>query len=187
MAAIRRREHVRVTVSSRPEIAVGFWLLATCLLAQGQESEIVVNAGRYGPYFHLRYELTSESIDFSQSDREASPGGQFEVRLRPEHFPVPAPNCRGLLILRMPWTPPDLPDAGGKVEVKRKLLEQILALEARTGASVTVVVELNPYVEVIDPDPLRLRLTRCNIFFRNAAGAYVDHIGPLRPPNSDSG
>jgi hypothetical protein len=140
---------------------------------------IVVQAGRYGPYYHLRFGLTAAAIDFAASDRRARSGGQFELRLRPEQFPVPAPHCRGTLILRMPWTAPDVPEAAAKIAAKQELLARIFALAQAPGAVVPVVLELNPYVEVVSRSPLRLRLTQCNVFFRQAFGGYVDHTGPL--------
>ena len=135
-------------------------------------------ARRHGPYYHLGLGLTAADIDFAGSDRRARAGGQFELRLRPERFPVPAPRCRGTLILRMPWTPPDAPNAAAKITAKEQLLARIRALAEGPGDVVTVVLELNPYVEVVSRAPLRLRLTQCNVFFRQAGGGYVDHTGP---------
>ena len=143
-------------------------------------TKIVVNPGRYGSYYHIQYELTAAAIDYSKSDRLASSGGQFEIRLRPEYFPVPAPNCRGSLILRMPWTAPNTPKAAEKIAVKQDLLKRILAIEQNPDAVVPVVFELNPYVEIISRTPVQLQLTQCNIFFRNAFGGYVDYTGPLQ-------
>lgn len=180
MAAVRRRHHVRLTGSTFA-LALTAWLTAFGAVGGGEDRgspSIVVEPGRYGPYYHLRLELTAPDIDFAGSDRHARSGGQFEIRLRRERFPVPAPNCRGTLILRMPWTPPGAPDAPAKIVAKRALLDRILALADAPGDAVTVVLELNPYVEVVRRVPLRLRLTQCNVFFRQAAGGYVAHTGP---------
>jgi hypothetical protein len=140
---------------------------------------IAVNPGRYGPYYHMHLVLTATMIDFAASDRLARSGGQFELRLHPEHFPIPAPHCRNSLILRMPWTAPNVPDAAKKIAAKQALLARILALEQVPNAVVLVVVELNPYVEVISRTPLRLQLTQCNVFFRHAFGGYIDDTQPL--------
>lgn len=43
-----------------------------------------------------------------------------------------------------------------------------------------VVLELNPYVEIVSNTPLRLRLTQCNVFCRHAFGGYVADTGPLQ-------
>jgi hypothetical protein len=153
------------------------WLV---LASAGAVSAIVVNPGRYGPYYHMRFVLTAAAIDFTASDRRARSGGQFELRLRPEHFPVPAPHCRSSLILRMPWTAPNVPEATKKIVAKQALLERILTLEQNPQAVVPVVLELNPYVEIVSSTPLQLRLTQCNVFFRQAVGGYVDDTGPLQ-------
>jgi len=145
----------------------------------GSEPPIAIEPGQYGPYYHLRYDLTAAGIDFPASSKSARSGGQFEIRLRPQRFPIPAPRCHGELILRMPWTPPDVQDADAKIEVKRQLLARIRALAEAPGDVVTVVLEMNPYVEVVSRDPLRLQLTQCNLFFRQAQGGYVDHTGPV--------
>jgi hypothetical protein len=147
-------------------------------LASGETGPVIaVNPGRYGPYYHLRFALTAAAIDFAASDRRARSGGQFELRLRPAHFPIPAPHCRSALILRMPWTAPNVPDATQKIAAKQALLKRIMALAQVPNAVVPVVLELNPYVEVMSRTPLRLQLTQCNVFFRHAAGGYVDDTG----------
>jgi hypothetical protein len=158
-------------------VCLPLWLV---LASSGTAPTIVVNPGRYSPYYHMRFTLTAAAIDFTTSDRKPRDGGQFELRLRPEHFPVPAPRCGTSLILRMPWTAPTVPEAAEKIVAKQALLERILALEHTPDAVVSVVLELNPYVELISRTPLRLRLTGCNVFFRQALGGYVDDTGPLQ-------
>ena len=170
------RATVRITVAA----VIGCCVLPLSLCASAQtETQIVVNPGRYSPYYHLLLKLTAQAVDFASSDSAIRSGGQFEIRLRPEYFPVPAPKCRTSLILRMPWTPPETVEAKEKIDAKRVLLKRILALQKDSHATVPVVVELNPYVEVINHRPLRLRLNQCNVFFRQAFGAYVDHTGPV--------
>jgi hypothetical protein len=186
MAAVRGCTYVRLT--NRPlrlVIAIsGFlWLLNPCHTHSGASDEqIVVNQGRYGPYYHLSLKLKAEIIDFAQSDRVSRSGGQFELKLRREKFPVPAPNCRGSIILRMPWTSPRARGAKEKIAAKEELLKRIWALETHPNEVLPVVIELNPYVEVVSRTPLKLQLTQCNVFFRDAYGAYVDAIGPVKKP-----
>ena len=148
--------------------------------------EIVVNPGRYGSYYHLCLGLRSGMIDFESSDQSASSGGQFEVRLHRRSFPIPAPACRGRIILRMPWTAPGKRGYGAKVADKGGVLARIRALEGSDEALLPVVVELNPYVKVRSEVPLRLELTHCNVFFRHADGGYVDHLEPWRLSAEDS-
>jgi hypothetical protein len=183
MAAVCQRRHVRLSAWVTGIVLAGWLSVGSprvpVVASGGTLPTIVVNAGRYGPYYHLRLMLTATMIDFAASDRRARSGGQFELRLRPEHFPIPAPHCRSSLILRMPWTAPTVPDAAAKIAVKQALLARILALEQAPQAVVWVVVELNPYVQVVSRTPLRLQLTQGNVFFRHAFGGYIDSMGPL--------
>lgn len=141
-------------------------------------TEIVVNRGRYGSYYHLQMELKAEVIDFARSDHLARSGGQFELRLLPQRFPVAAPQCPDAIILRMPWTSPRVHDAKAKIAAKEELLKRLLALRQAPHATLPVVIELNPYVKVISRAPLKLQLTQCNVFFRDNNGAYVDNTKP---------
>lgn len=184
MAAVRQRAHLRLIRSAALAAAATiFFSFFNLPLLLGGESEIRIfaNPGKYGPYYHLQLQLKASSIDFDLSDSTPRSGGQFEIRLRPESFPVPAPNCRGPIILRMPWTAPDTPGAKEKIAAKEALLKRILALRQLSEETLSVVVELNPYVEVASRDPFKVRLTQCNIFFRHGLGAYIDHTNPLKP------
>jgi hypothetical protein len=159
------------------------WPLNLSLSHSGASDEqIVVNPGRYGSYYHLSLALKADVIEFAQSDRVARSGGQFELRLRREKFPVPAPNCRGPIILRMPWTSLQSVEAKKKIAAKEDLLKRIWALEKHPTEVLPVVIELNPYVEVVSNTPLKVQLTQCNVFFRDAYGAYVDDTGPVKVP-----
>lgn len=137
---------------------------------------VVVTQGKYGPYYHVPMELRAEDVIFAQSDRQVRDGGQFDIRIRASRFPIPAPSCRGALVLRMPWTSSRQAGAATSIRAKEELLRRIRALESNPSAVVPVVIELNPYVRVVSRSPLRLQLTGCNVFFRHAAGAYVDHV-----------
>lgn len=152
---------------------------AAAQTAAAEAPPIVANPGRYGPYYHLRMVLTAESVRLGDSDRQVRDGGQFEIRLRPDHFPIPAPACSGALILRMPWSSSLTPGAAEKIQAKAAVLDRIRRLESNPGERVPVVVELNPYVRVTHTSPLRVALTGCNVFFRHALGGYVDHLEPI--------
>jgi len=186
MASVRECSHIRL-INKRLRLVLAvpvfLWLLTSFLTRGGAADEfIVINQGRYGPYYHLRLSLTADIIEFAQSDRVARSGGQFELKLRREKFPVPAPNCRGPIILRMPWTSPHSVEATKKIAGKEDLLKRIWALEKLPTEALSVVIELNPYVEVVSHTPLKVQLTQCNVFFRDAYGAYVDDTGPVKVP-----
>jgi hypothetical protein len=142
--------------------------------------EINVTKGRYGLYYSMSFDLTARAIDFARSDRTATSGGQFELHLKPEWFPIAAPHCRGPLILRMPWTAPGIAQAETKIAAKKALLARIWKLQRDPGLTVPIELELDPYVEMVSRSPLRLQLTECNLFFRHAFGGYIDYSGPLR-------
>ncbi len=176
MAELHRRCHLQLKAWGAYLLLIAPLCSPAAVVAVQRETApvIVVNPGRYAPYYHLRFDLTGAAIDFSRTNRSPRDGGQFTIRLRSARFPVPAPSCRGGLILRMPWTPPGSPEAGRKVAAKRALLNQILALEHNADAALPVVLELNPYARVTSRSPLTLQLTQCNVFFRQVLGAYVD-------------
>src|SRR5712692_8724664 len=178
MVTLYRRHYVQLkSWGSGSALLASFCVGSIAVVGSAQTETppiIVVNPGRYTPYYHMPFNLTAAVIDFSRSDRSASPGGQFTVRLHPARFPVPAPSCRGDLILRMPWTAPNVPEAARKIATKVALLDRILELEHRPDGVVPVVLELNPYVQTISRTPLLLRLSQCNLFFRQVLGAYVN-------------
>ncbi|MCA9709457.1 MAG: hypothetical protein KDK70_26690 [Myxococcales bacterium] len=138
-------------------------------------------------YYHLELELKADDLVVSGPlmSRDMaftfSDGGQFEIYLRPETIPVPSPDCSGALILRMPWTNPEVEGAEAAVEAKRTLFSELVELREGRRETQRVVVELNPYIEVAHDDPRSVSLTQCNLFFRHAHAtyAYVDHLGPL--------
>jgi len=158
----------------------------------GQQSPTIhVSRGRYGSYYHLLLTLRAADFEltvpadqrvprYDTENRYAfSAEGQFEIFVRKEAFGLPAPKCARYIIVRMPATDPSTRDATDKLKRKRALFDAIERLKRSGGSALDVAIELNPYVHVVSRDPLRLQLTQCNVFFRQAAGSYVDHVGPL--------
>lgn len=68
--------------------------------------------------------------------------GQFEVYIPKGMFPVPAPNCKKNIILRMPGTSPDAPSAKQKLELNWQLFQSIHAVIEGKLASVEVSIEV---------------------------------------------
>ncbi len=168
-------------------------LLNIFFLATMSAAEIHVSPGKYNDYYHLRFTLTPEncSLSVSPTERqhryannntyELSEGGQFEVFIRKQAFPIPAPHTDSdYLILRMPYTNPNLPEANRHIATKRALFNQIQAMKSKGQGSVEVTIELNPYVTVLKHEPLTLELSGRNVFFRQALGQYIDYVGPLK-------
>lgn len=165
----------------------------TSRLAGLRANEIKVSPGKYKDYYHLRYDLTPENCELSVPLTERQPryatrndytfedGGQFEVFIRRDQFPVKSPDGKWeFLILRMPWTNPDLGVAEHSISRKRSLYDAILKMKKEGEGSVSVVVELNPFVQISRKEPLSLELTGRNVFFRQALGQYINYLGPLQ-------
>jgi hypothetical protein len=43
-----------------------------------------------------------------------------------------------------------------------------------------VILELNPYVKVLSEKPMLLKLDHCNLYFRTADNAYIDHLNAVQ-------
>lgn len=169
------------------------YLSITCYPALASESQIHVSPGKYNNYYHMSYSLTPENCELEIPLSERTPkyaetneytfseSGQFEVFIRKTHFPVPSPNLKGeFIILRMPWTDPDDPDANKKIAKKRHIFDSIKQMKTLGKGSIELILELNPYVKVLQGDPLKLELSGRNIFFRHSHGSYVDYLGELK-------
>ncbi len=170
-----------------------FGSVALMILA-ASAAEVNVAPGRYRDYYHVHFRLTPENCELSvpvserqpkyseSNEYEFSEGGQFEVFVRKADFPIPAPHTdREFLILRMPWTDPEYGEAEQYIAGKRALFDRIHKMKAEAEGTVGVVVQLNPYVEILNEDPPDVVLTGRNIFFRQAYGKYIDYVGPLKP------
>jgi len=172
-------------------VVAGVWVFSASLFActAGKQQNIqklasekvnetvsyVTNYSASGkPYYHLSYELNSENLlqleQYTSQEFEQN-GAQFEVILEKSTFPIKAPNCKSNLILRMPWVPPNT-----DLSSKYHLYQAILAVHMRKVDSVSIVLELNPYVRKTEQG---IELTQCNIFFRHANSGYVTHTKSL--------
>lgn len=159
------------------------------------DSAIHVVQGEARKYYHVRFDLAPENCELTVPITERMPRysesntyaftswGQFEVFVRRAAFPVPAPHTqREFLILRMPGTDPHThPEAKRLLASKRDLFDALQRMKTEGAGTVSVIVELNPFMRVLNQDPLRIELTGRNIFFRQAYGQYIDYLGPLRP------
>ena len=152
---------------------------------------IYPSEGKYTRYYHLLLKLHPPDFELTvpadqrrpryttENRYEFSENGQFEIFLRKEAFPVPAPKCERYIIIRMPGTDPSSADAARKLGQKRGLFDALKELKNSAAGARDVAIELNPYVQVVRRDPPQLELTECNVFFRQADGAYIDRAGPL--------
>ena len=166
---------------------------------QGEEkknADLHVVTGKYGhAFYHLRYLLTPGNCELSIPNDQRPPrygdsnaftfdqGGQFEVFIPASEFPVgvETPDHKpGFLILRMPSTAPDDTDAARKIAGKRSLFDRIQRMKSEGKGSVEVVIELPlNQVEVLEKQPLRVKMNGINLSFRQAFGRYIGYTGPL--------
>ena len=161
-----------------------------------EQTNIFQNVVSGRTYYHILFTLTStnscisrppgyKNLKFREGDVETfDPSGLFEAYIRVSDFPVPAPGCDGgWIILRMAATSSDVSDADAKIAAKRELWDRLQKMYASGSGSIEVVIELNPYVRVLDASIPKLELDYCNVFFRQAYGAYVPYTGPLSEAN----
>jgi hypothetical protein len=144
-------------------------------------------------FYHLLFKLTPTNstltvpsgyknpIYRTEDVSSFDPSGFFEIYIRASDFPLPSPGCEGgWIILRMRSTNSAERDSRSKIDAKKALWQSLQAMYESEKGSVEVVIELNPYVRVINPVIPKLELEYCNVFFRQAFGAYVPYVGPLK-------
>ncbi|USE35832.1 hypothetical protein [Endozoicomonas sp. SCSIO W0465] len=124
--------------------------------------EIKVTPGKYSNYYHFQYKLRPDHYEINKK-YGFNPGGQFEVLVPKAYFPIPAPNCNRNIIIRMPYS--------SKEATKKMLYDELLQ-----NKEVTVTLEANPYVTVLQEEPIKLQLQYCNVFFRHRGGDYYNQL-----------
>lgn len=143
----------------------------------------------------LTFHLTADNIDLEvpklyrkQADGgdpgfRLKEGGQFDVYIKREFFPIQIPEscCDSHLVLTMPYTNPRAPRGNENVGVQRRVFEQIRQLKQTGKGSVPVVIDLTYYADVQSREPLKLMLNERQIYFRHR-GAYLPHTRPLKSP-----
>jgi len=125
-------------------------------------------------YYHLLYNLNETnlvSIDNLTEEEFIRSGGQFEVIIKKSSFPIPAPNCKSNIILRMPWS-----EEKETLREKYNLYKNI-ELTKTNKSSLSVSIELNPYITKINA---KISLTNCNVFFRTANSRYIPHVNIIK-------
>jgi len=157
-------------------------------------TDIVVNSGKYDiKFYHINYTLSTGNFVLVEDSTEDD--GFFEILVNKEAFPIPAPNCRNKIILRMPSSSnmalfssniEERTDAEKSVELKKALHHQIKEVAEGKLKELNVVVELNPYVRVTSSEPLKLQLDFCNVYFRTYHNYYVNNLDLITPRNNDS-
>lgn len=157
------------------------WGLSFISACNAISPSVVTSITNNNAYYHLKYSLTKEKItyiDSFTSEQFIINGGQFEIRLKKSEFPISASNCKSDLILRMPWTNPEIVNSHIFIAEKYKIYNDIQNLTRSSQPNaVDIYVELNPYVEFKKGE---FNLTQCNIYFRQSKGQYISKIGNLK-------
>lgn len=155
-------------------------------------SDIVVSKGKYNDYYHVEIELNSDDYELEipiekrlpkydeDNFYEFSEGGQFEIFIKKDSFPIKAPKCKEYLILRMPWTSSDNKNSTKYIEEKKVIFDKLKSVKQGDVDSIKIVVELNPYCKVTKKDLLTVELTSCNIFFRQSHERYINYTGKVK-------
>jgi len=165
-------------------------LLATTstLCAETSSSpDISINKGKYKDYYHIQLNLKNIPFSFSKDNNNKnystytekdlfSNGGQFEILIPKEHFPISAPSCSSNIIARMPWTNPSIANSKDLVNKKVSLFKEL----SNKKGDLNIALELNPYVTVLSKQPLKLELKNCNVFYRHNKGEYINYLGSIR-------
>ena len=155
-------------------ILVCFFALASVTLFANNSGTISIHHGKYSDYYHIKYQL--KKSNFTMSKTPVRKDGQFEIYINKNKFPVPANNCKGMLILRMPSTLSDSEYYKESIQKKKLLYDKIKNIYTNNKGSIDVIIELNPYVIVKSKNPSNLELENCNIFFRTKKNNYVNTL-----------
>jgi len=148
---------------------------------------ISTSKGKYKDYYHIQMNLKNIPFTFSSDDKGkkyntydhksiASNGGQFEILIPKEHFPIKAPKCSSNIIVRMPWTNSSFSNSDDLIKKKVNVFKRLID----NKGDLTITIELNPYITVLSKKPLNLELKNCNVFFRQSNGRYIDYLGPRK-------
>ncbi|KAF5419870.1 MAG: hypothetical protein C5S49_00030 [Candidatus Methanogaster sp.] len=74
--------------------------------------------------------------------------GQFEILIPKNRFPIPAPNCRKNIILRMPAVAPDAPDREKQMEFRWQIFRSLHDLIDNKVEHLEVFIASGPYMSV---------------------------------------
>jgi len=102
----------------------------------------------------MLFSLTQQNIiaiepskDISREKFESGMWGLFEVRIPKKLFPIPAPNCRKNVMLRIFGVDPDERDSKQKLEFRWQLFQSLYAVMEGKIDSIEVPLESGPYLK----------------------------------------
>jgi hypothetical protein len=131
-------------------------LLVLCIwISVSSASDTVVNLTRQD----LAKITPGQSISREAFD---SDWGQFEVRIPKKRFPVPAPNCRKNVILRMPAVPEKAEERDKQLEYRWRQFQSLHELSAGKVDHLEVRIASRPYMKTDQHG--RSTLKYCNAY-----------------------
>lgn len=156
--------------------------------AADNKIEVFTHKGKYSNYYHMAFTLNHSNFDFSKDEEKKlysnyttqnlkDAGGQFEIVIPIDKFPITSSNCKKNIIVRMPWS--DSSNRSG-ISSKINLFNLLKEIKTRSKDKIDVVLELNPYVKTDNNAKHGVILTGCNVFFRHAKGAYINQTDKLQ-------
>jgi len=159
--------------------------IALCIVFIGvcraDDASVVTSNVNGRDYHHLKYPLVKHnivSVTMLTKEQFGINGGQFDVLINKDEFPVGSPKCKSDIILRMPWTNPEDSNFNELIEEKYFVYKSIVEIfNLKNIKLLNVYIELNPYVEIKDE---QFQLTQCNVFFRHSKGRYISKVGRLK-------
>jgi len=122
--------------------------------------------------------------DGKKGDWKFREGGQFSLFIKREYFPIQIPEscCDSYLVLTMPYTNSRLKGGKENIAAKKKLFDAITQPRKVENGQVPIVIDLTPYAEVVQQQPLEIRLTDRQIYFRQVDGMFIDHARAIIRP-----
>jgi hypothetical protein len=157
-------------------ILISILMLFTINCKSLYSDTISVTQGKYSDYYHIKYKLKKKNFLLPKKANDPAYNGQFEILLKKQNFPIPAKNCKGNLILRMPSNFDDTESEKKAIKEKVTLYNEIMKVYNDNKKSIDIIIELNPYVSVVSKNPIKLELNNCNIFFRAKGDRYINHL-----------
>jgi hypothetical protein len=143
-------------VSVHAAVVIGAVLVALASHATPSEPELVLSLTP-GDIARIR---PGNETPFESFDRD---WGQFEVLVPKDRFPIPAPNCRRNVILRMPAVDPDASDREHRIEQRWQMFRSLHELTRNHIDGVQTRLARGPYMEIDDDG--KPVLEYCNAYF----------------------
>jgi hypothetical protein len=106
----------------------------------------------------------SRSKELPRNEFDDDYWGQFEVLIPKERFPVPAPNCKKNIILRMPGVSPNDRSRSAKLDARWDLFQSLYAVKEGKKESILVYIASGPYMKTKKDGAGELEY--CNAFIK---------------------